>query len=48
LGQWAADAIVNQDYPVVQAFVLLAALFYVLIYLVADVALALIDPRIRY
>ena len=48
LGQWAADAIVRQDYPVVQAFVLLAAVFYVLVYLVADVALALIDPRIRY
>lgn len=48
LGQWAADAIVNQDYPAVQAFVLLAALFYVVVYLIADLLLALIDPRIRY
>lgn len=48
LGQWAADAILTQDYPVVQAFVLLAAAFYVLVYLVADLMLALIDPRIRY
>jgi peptide/nickel transport system permease protein len=47
LGQWAADSIVTQDYPAVQAFVLLAALFYVVVYLVADLALALFDPRIR-
>lgn len=48
LGLWAADAILNQDYPVVQAFVLLTASFYVLVYLVADLLLAFIDPRIRY
>ena len=48
LGQWAADAIVKQDYPAVQAFVLLAACFYVLVYLVADLLLAFVDPRIRY
>jgi peptide/nickel transport system permease protein len=48
LGLWAADAILNQDYPVVQAFVLLAASFYVLVYLAADLLLAVIDPRIRY
>jgi peptide/nickel transport system permease protein len=47
LGLWAADAIVNQDFPVVQAFVLLAATFYLLVYLAADLLLALIDPRIR-
>lgn len=48
LGQWAADSILAQDYPAVQAFVLLTASFYVLVYLVADLVLALIDPRIRY
>ena len=48
LGLWAADAILNQDYPVVQAFVLLTAAFYVVVYLVADLLLALLDPRIRY
>ena len=48
LGQWAANAIVTQDYPVVQAFVLLAATFYVLVYLLADLLLAVMDPRIRY
>ena len=48
LGLWAADAILNQDYPVVQAFVLLTASFYVLVYLAADLLLAFIDPRIRY
>lgn len=48
LGQWAADSVVTQDYPAVQAFVLLAALFYVVVYLVADLALALFDPRIRF
>jgi peptide/nickel transport system permease protein len=48
LGLWAADAILTQDYPVVQSFVLLTAAFYVVVYLAADLVLAFIDPRIRY
>lgn len=48
LGLWAADAILTQDYPVVQSFVLLTAAFYVVVYLAADLLLAFIDPRIRY
>ena len=48
LGLWAADSILAQDYPAVQAFVLLTALFYVLVFLVSDLLLALFDPRIRF
>lgn len=48
VGQWAADAVLSQDYPAVQAFALVSAAFYMLVYLVADLVLALVDPRIRY
>lgn len=48
LGQWAVDGIQAQDYPAVQAFVLMTALFYMAVYLVTDVIVAMLDPRIRY
>ena len=46
-GQWALRGLVYRDYPVIQAFVLVVATFYVLIFLVADVLHALLDPRVR-
>lgn len=46
-GQWALRGLVLRDYPVIQAFVLVVATFYVLIFLVADIIHALIDPRVR-
>lgn len=46
-GQWALRGLVIRDYPVIQAFVLTVATFYVLIFLVADIVHALIDPRVR-
>lgn len=48
LGQWAAHGIQAQDYPSVQAFVLIVAVFYMIVYLLADVAVAMLDPRIRH
>lgn len=48
LGLWAAQAILAQDYPSVQALVLVTACFYVVVYLAADLLLAVVDPRIRY
>jgi len=48
MGRYSVEAIFNSDYAPVQAFVLLTALLYVLIYTVVDVLYALIDPRIRY
>ena len=47
LGQLAWDAISRNDYPVVQAVVLIIALFYIVLTLLADVANAALDPRIR-
>ena len=47
LGKLAMDAITNRDYPVIQGFVLFAAVVYVLVNLLTDVAYHWIDPRVR-
>jgi ABC-type dipeptide/oligopeptide/nickel transport system permease component len=47
LGRLAVDSIRMGDYPVVQAIVVVFALFVVVGNLAADVLAALIDPRIR-
>lgn len=47
LGQLAWDAIARNDYPVVQAVVLIIATFYIVLTFLADVANAALDPRIR-
>ncbi|MET0426811.1 MAG: ABC transporter permease [Actinoplanes sp.] len=46
-GQWALRGLLYRDYPVVQASVLIIALCYVLIFLIADVVHAMLDPRVR-
>jgi peptide/nickel transport system permease protein len=46
-GQWALNGLLVRDYPVIQAFVLVSATFYVLVFLLADVVHALLDPRVR-
>jgi peptide/nickel transport system permease protein len=43
----AVDSIRNQDFPVVQCAVVLLAVIIVVVNLVVDVAVGLIDPRIR-
>lgn len=47
MGQWAVNGLLIRDYPVIQAFVLIVAVFYVLVFLVADVVQALLDPRVK-
>ncbi|KTT12215.1 ABC transporter permease [Pseudomonas oryzihabitans] len=47
IGQLAWDAIARNDFPVVQAIVLLIALIYIVLTLVADLLNAMLDPRIR-
>ncbi len=47
LGKLAVDAIAAADYPLVQAVVLIYAISYVLLNLGADVAHAVLDPRVR-
>jgi peptide/nickel transport system permease protein len=47
LGQYAVEAVVNSDYAPLQAFVLLAAVFTLVVFLLVDLGYFLIDPRIR-
>ena len=47
LGQLAWDSISRNDYPVVQAVVLIIAVFYIGLTFVADVLNAALDPRMR-
>lgn len=47
LGRLAIESILMGDYPVVQAAVVIFALFIVFANLTADIVAALIDPRIR-
>ncbi|SDY13883.1 peptide/nickel transport system permease protein [Micromonospora pattaloongensis] len=47
IGAFLADAISQRDYPVLQGFILIIALVYVLVNLVVDVSYTLIDPRVR-
>ena len=46
-GALVTDGILRQDFSVVQAFILLSALVYVLANVVVDVLAGLIDPRVR-
>jgi peptide/nickel transport system permease protein len=48
VGRLILDAIGNRDYLVVQSTMLLFVLTFILLNIVADVAYALLDPRIRY
>jgi len=47
LGQYGVEAVIYSDYAPLQAFVLLAAVFTLVIFLLVDLAYFLIDPRIK-
>ena len=47
LGKTALNAITNRDYPMIQGYVLIMAVIYVLVNLVVDVAHAYADPRVK-
>ena len=47
LGQYAVESVVNSDYAPLQAFVLIAAVFTMIVFLLVDLAYFLIDPRIK-
>lgn len=47
LGQYAVQAVINSDYPALQGFVLVAAAFILVVYLVVDILYELADPRIK-
>jgi peptide/nickel transport system permease protein len=48
VGQLMINSIFQRDFPVIQAVTLFFALLVVLVYLLTDVAHALLDPRVRF
>ncbi|WP_146346891.1 ABC transporter permease [Falsiphaeobacter marinintestinus] len=48
LGLLTVDAVLNRDFPTIQAVVLLFSMIYVLINLIIDLSYTVLDPRIRY
>jgi peptide/nickel transport system permease protein len=48
IGKLGFDALFARDYPVIMALTLIGAVSFTLANLLADVAYALLDPRIRY
>ena len=48
VGRYAVSAINNRDFPVMQCFILMMTVIFVLCNLVIDIMYAALDPRIRY
>lgn len=48
IGSYLTDSILITDYAPVQAFALLAAVFYVILNLILDILYTVVDPRVRY
>ncbi len=46
VGQMLVDAILNRDYPVVQAAVMLTAVLVMTINLIVDLLYTVLDPRV--
>jgi ABC-type dipeptide/oligopeptide/nickel transport system permease component len=48
IGRFMIDGVLNRDYPVVQATVLLIASTFIIINLIVDILYRVVDPRIKY
>lgn len=48
VGSAVLNAVVSRDFPVIQGFTLVIAIFFLLANIAADLLYALLDPRIRY
>ncbi len=48
IGSWIYEGILQRDYPVVQAGVIIVAVAFVIVNLLVDLSYALFDPRIQY
>jgi peptide/nickel transport system permease protein len=48
IGRYIVDGILQKDFPLVQAAVLMTATIYLLVNLLTDLSYALIDPRISH
>lgn len=47
VGRLCVDAIYNRDFPVIQAYILIMAVMFVICNLLVDIVSAIIDPRLR-
>jgi peptide/nickel transport system permease protein len=48
VGKWMYDAVVANDYQIIQSGVLLLAFIFVMVNLLVDISYAFLNPRIRY
>ena len=48
IGNFALDSLFNRDYPILMAMTLILSTAFVISILLADIAYAYVDPRIRY
>jgi peptide/nickel transport system permease protein len=48
MGSAVLNAVINRDFPVIQGFTLVIAMFFLLMNIAADMLYSIIDPRIRY
>jgi len=48
LGQWGLNAIITLDIPAIQGFVIVTGLFTMVAYLVLDLLVVMLDPRIKH
>ena len=48
IGYFAVESVFQRDFPVLMAITMIAATFFVIGTLLADICYTLIDPRIRY
>jgi peptide/nickel transport system permease protein len=48
IGQLMYNSILQRDFPVVQAVTLVFAIMVVIVYLIADIVHAALDPRVRF
>lgn len=48
IGKFTVDCILKSDFPIVQGIVLLVAVIFVIVNLVADLIYAYLDPRIKF
>lgn len=47
VGKLAIDAVTMRDYPVIQVYVLLLSIIYVIVNLAADILYGILDPRVK-
>lgn len=48
MGSAILSAVVNRDFPVIQGFVFVIAVFFLLANILADILYTVVDPRVRY